>query len=192
MLVNSDLDMSISWSVVVQNTLPAFFVLMLVAGPALAHGPTRQKVDESMVINASPEKVWAAIQNFHDMSWDPDVASTDGDGDNTINSIRTLHMKSGGDLVQTLESYKPEKHAYSIFMPHNDPKVLAVADFSSQISVTAADNGMTTVEYRAAGYRGDPNGDPPEALNDASAITAMKTYILNGLMGLKKKVESGS
>ena len=175
-----------------RNTLSAIVALVLTASPALAHGPTRQKVDESVIVNASPEKVWAVIQNFHDMSWDPDIAATDGDGDNTVNTTRTLHLKSGGELVQVLESYKPEKRAYSIFMPHNDPKVLAVADFSSQISVSAADNGMSTVEYRAAGYRGDPNGDPPEALNDASAITAMKTYVLNGLNGLKKKVEGGS
>ena len=175
-----------------RKTLQTVFTLVLVTGPALAHGPTRQKVDESVVINATPEKVWAAIQNFHDMSWDPDVASTDGDGDNTINSTRTLHLKSGGELVQVLESYKPEKRAYSVFMPHNDPAVLPVADFSSQILVTASDNGTSTVEYRAAGYRGDPNGDPPEALNDASAITAMRTYVLDGLNGLKKKVEGES
>lgn len=175
-----------------RKTLSALLALMLAAGPALAHGPTRQKVAESVVINAPPEKVWAVVQNFHDMSWDPDVASTDGDGENTVNSTRTLHMKSGGELVQVLEAYKPEEHSYSVFMPHNDPKVLPVADFSSQLSVTATDNGMSTVEYRAAGYRGDPNGDPPEALNDASAITAMKAYVLNGLSGLKKKVEGGS
>lgn len=175
-----------------RKKLSALLVLMLAAGPALAHGPTRQKVAESVVINAPPEKVWAVVENFHDMSWDPDVASTDGDGENTVNSTRTLHMKSGGELVQVLETYKPEKHSYSVFMPHNDPKVLPVADFSSQLSVTATDDGMSTVEYRAAGYRGDPNGDPPEALNDASAITAMKAYVLNGLNGLKKKVEGGS
>ena len=175
-----------------RKTLPATLALMLMAGSALAHGPTRQKVDESVVINAPPDKVWAVIQNFHDMSWDPDVTSTEGDGDNTVNATRTLHMKNGGELVQVLESYKPDKHAYSVFMPHNDPKVLAVADFSSQISVTATDNGMSTVEYKAAGYRGDPNGDPPEALNDASAVTAMKAYVMDGLNGLKKKVEGGS
>ena len=174
------------------KTLQIVFTLMLVSSTALAHGPTRQKVDESMIINAAPEKVWAVIQNFHDMSWDPDVVSTDGEGDNTVNSTRTLHLKSGGELVQVLEAYKPEKHAYSIFMPHNDPAILAVADFSSQILVTASVNNTSTVEYRAAGYRGDPNGDPPEALNDASAITAMRTYVLDGLNGLKKKVEGGS
>ena len=175
-----------------QKMLYVVLVSLPVISPALAHGPTRQKVDESIIVNAVPEKVWAVIQNFHDMSWDPDVLSTDGDGDNTINCMRTLHLRSGGELVQVLESYKPEKRAYSVFMPHNDPAVLAVADFSSQILVTASDNGTSTVEYRAAAYRGDPNGDPPEALNDASAILAMKTYVLDGLNGLKKKVEGGS
>ena len=180
------------WRSNVWKSLPAVVTVMLVGNHALAHGPTRQKVDESVVVNAPPERVWAVIQNFHDMGWDPDITSTDGEGDNALNSTRTLHLKSGGDLVQVLESYKPDKRSYSIFMPHNDPKVLAVADFSSQITVSAGDNGTSTVEYRAAGYRGDPNGDPPESLNDASAITAMKTYILNGLRGLKEAAESGS
>lgn len=167
-------------------------VSLLLVSPALAHGPTRQKIDETVVINASPDKVWAIIQNFHDMSWDPEVVSTDGTGDNTVNAVRTLHMKNGGELTQTLEGYKPDKHSYSIFMPHNDPKVLAVADFSSQISVADADGGKSTVEYRAAGYRGDPNGDPPEALNDASAVKAMHDYVVTALAGLKAKVEGGS
>ncbi len=164
---------------------------LLLVSPALAHGPTRQKVDETVVVDAPPDKVWSIIRNFHDMSWDPAVVSTDGTGDNTVDAVRVMHMKPGGELEQTLESYKPEKHAYSIFMPHNDPKVLPVADFSSQISVVEADGGKSSVEYRAAGYRGDPNGDPPEALNDASAVKAMRDYVLTALAGLKAKAEGG-
>ena len=174
------------------NRLPVALTALLLASPAYAHGPTRQKIDQSITISAPVDKVWAVIQNFHDMSWDPDVVSTDGSGDNAVNSVRTLHMKSGGELEQVLESYKPDRHAYSVFMPHNDPKVLPVADFSSQISVEAVDGATSTVEYKAAGYRGDPNGDPPEALNDASAVKAMRDYVQTALDGLKKKVEGGS
>ena len=29
-----------------------------------AHGPTRKKVEESITINASPDKVWKVIGNF--------------------------------------------------------------------------------------------------------------------------------
>jgi Polyketide cyclase / dehydrase and lipid transport len=56
--------------VAIGRLLAALGVLALV-GTAAAHGPTRQKVRESIEINAPPAKVWAAIATFHDMSWLP-------------------------------------------------------------------------------------------------------------------------
>ena len=49
---------------------------------ALAHGPSRQKVTESIEINAPVDKVWAVVGNFQDMSWLPIVAKTEGTGGN--------------------------------------------------------------------------------------------------------------
>ena len=55
------------------------FVSALTAGavllslPASAHGPTRKKVSETVTISAAPERVWAVIGNFQDMSWHPAV-----------------------------------------------------------------------------------------------------------------------
>jgi Polyketide cyclase / dehydrase and lipid transport len=45
-----------------------------------AHGPSRQKITETIEIDAPPAKVWAAIADFHDMSWLPGVAKTTGEG----------------------------------------------------------------------------------------------------------------
>ena len=50
----------------------------LAAAPAFAHGPTRQKLELSVEVAAPPEKVWAVIGNFHDLSWVPAVAKVDG------------------------------------------------------------------------------------------------------------------
>ena len=47
-----------------------------------AHGPTRQKVTETVEINAPPDKVWEVIGNFQDMSWHPAVAKLEGKGGN--------------------------------------------------------------------------------------------------------------
>jgi hypothetical protein len=44
---------------------------------AMAHGPSRQKLIESVEINAPAEKVWAKIGNFQDMSWHPAVEKTE-------------------------------------------------------------------------------------------------------------------
>ena len=43
-----------------------------------AHGPSRQKVTETVEINAPPEKVWKVIGNFQDMSWHPRSPSSEG------------------------------------------------------------------------------------------------------------------
>ena len=157
---------------------------------ARAHGPTRQKVVQSVDIAAPPEAVWAVAGNFHDMSWDPSITATTGDGGNTVNSLRTLTLKSGGQITESLESYDPAEFSYGTFLPHNDPKVLPVADFSTVLKVTAAGAGKSTVQWRAAAYRGYPNNDPPPELNDEAAIAAMNAYLRTGLDGLKQKVES--
>ena len=46
---------------------------------ASAHGPSRQKVTETVEINAPADKVWAVIGNFQDMSWHPAVAKLEGE-----------------------------------------------------------------------------------------------------------------
>nr|WP_294543838.1 SRPBCC family protein [uncultured Rhodopila sp.] len=159
---------------------------------ALAHGPTRQKVVQSVDIAAPPEAVWAVAGNFHDMSWDPAVTATAGDGGNAVNSLRTLTLKSGGQITESLERYEPAQFTYGTFLPHNDPKVLPVSNFSTVLTVSAAGDGKSTVQWRAAAYRGDPNNDPPPELNDEAAVAAMNAFLRTGLDGLKQKIESGA
>lgn len=51
----------------------ASFLALVCVWPlaASAHGPSRQKVTESVEINAPADKVWAVIGNFQDMGWHP-------------------------------------------------------------------------------------------------------------------------
>jgi hypothetical protein len=163
---------------------------LLVPVGAGAHGPTRQKVVQSVDIAAPPEAVWAVAGNFHDMSWDPAVTATAGDGGNTVNSLRTLTLKSGGQITESLERYEAAQFTYGTFLPHNDPKVLPVSNFSTVLTVSSAGGGTSTVQWRAAAYRGDPNNDPPPELNDEAAVAAMNSYLRTGLDGLKQKIES--
>ena len=59
-------------------TLTTVAAFALVSFGAQAHGPTRKKVEETVEINAAPDKVWAVIGNFQDMSWLPPVEKTEG------------------------------------------------------------------------------------------------------------------
>jgi len=162
-------------------------------GSAQAHGPTRQKVSETIEINATPEKVWAVLGNFQDMSWHPVITKTEGKGDNTVGATRTLTLQGGGTIDEVIAKYEPEKFNFMYRIEKVDVKVLPVTNYSSWLTVTPVDGGAKSkVEWRGAFYRGYPNNDPPPELSDEAAIKAVTGVYKAGLEGLKKKVESGS
>ena len=169
----------------------ALMVLAL-PGAAWAHGPTRQKVTETIDIDAPPEKVWAVIGNFQDMSWHPAVKATTGEGGNTPDvAKRHLDLGGGASLDEELYKYDAENHNYSYRIPTVDVKVLPVNNYSSTITVTPKDDGKaSTVEWHGAFYRGYPNNDPPPDLSDEAAIKAVTGIYKSGLEALKTKIES--
>ena len=105
-------------------------VLALFPTLASAHGPSRQKVTETVEINAPADKVWAVIGNFQDMSWHPAIAKLEGSGGNDANATRTLTLTSGGTIDEKLLSNDPAKKIYKYEITKVDPKVLPVNNYS--------------------------------------------------------------
>lgn len=161
-----------------------------IAGPAGAHGPTRQKVTETIEINAAPDKVWAAIGNFQDMKWHPAVTSTEGKGGNEKDALRMLMLGPGARIHEKLTKYDAAGKTYSYEITAVDVKVLPVTNYSSTLSVKDA-GGKSTVEWKGAFYRGYVNNDPPPELNDEAAIKAVTGVYKAGLEALKKSLEAG-
>jgi hypothetical protein len=156
-----------------------------------AHGPSRQKVTESIVIDAPPAKVWATIADFHDMSWLPGIVKTTGAGGNEPDTAtRQLTLDNGATIDESLYKYDAGEMSYSYRIDNVDVKVLPVNNYSSTIAVLPAEGGKSTVEWRGAFYRGYPNNDPPPELNDEAAIKAVTAVYHKGLESLKKKVEA--
>ena len=87
-------------------------LLLLFAAVAQAHGPSRQKVIIKEEIAASPQAVWDRVKNFHDMSWHPAVAKTEGEGGNSIGAQRVLTLGNGGQIHEKLEKYDDAKHSF--------------------------------------------------------------------------------
>lgn len=156
---------------------------------AEAHGPTRQKITVTQEVAASPEKVWARIGNFQDMSWHPAVHSTDGENGNEIDATRVLTLgdKDGPTISEVLYKYKDEKRTYSYRITAVEVDVLPVTNYSSHLTVKDGENGGSLVEWRGAFYRGYPNNDPPENLNDAAAIAAVTGVYEAGLAALAEE-----
>jgi hypothetical protein len=174
----------------------AVALTLAVAGAAFtaawAHGPTRQKVRESIEISAPPAKVWATIGNFQDMSWLPPVSKTEGEKGNEIGATRRLTLTDGATVDEELYKYEADMQSYSYRITAVDVKVLPVTNYSSTLTVSPAPDGKAKLEWAGAFYRGFPNNDPPPELSDEAAVKAVSGLYRAGLEALKKKIESGS
>ncbi|QAZ38777.1 SRPBCC family protein [Methylibium sp. Pch-M] len=165
----------------------ALAALTLASSVALAHGPTRQKVVEKITIDAPADAVWAQIKDFDALAkWHPAVAESPADKGNAEGSVRTIKIKGGGGLVESLERYNAEGKSYSYRA--KDGGALPVTNYTSTITVSG-DGAKSTVEWRGAFYRGFPNNDPPPDQNDEAAVKAVTGVYQAGLANLKSLAE---
>ena len=167
----------------------AAVALAVVPTIAQAHGPTRQKVTVTQEVAAPPEEVWATIGDFQDMSWHPAVHSTTGEGGNEIDATRqlTLGEEGGPTIDEVLYKYDADKMTYSYRITEVAVETLPVTNYSSHLTVKPGTDGGSLVEWRGAFYRGYPNNDPPEELNDAAAIAAVTGIYEAGLQALAER-----
>lgn len=169
-------------------TVLAAFCAVMIAIPADAHGPTRQKVTVKTTVAAPPAEVWAAIGNFQDMSWHPAVHGSTGEGGNAIDATRVLTLgDAGGPTIdEVLYKFSDEKMSYSYRITAVEVDVLPVTNYSSHLTVRPSGSG-SEIEWRGAFYRGYPNNDPPEHLNDAAAVNAVTGVYEAGMAALRER-----
>lgn len=173
-----------------RNVSMGALAVLMVAAPATAHGPTRQKTTESVVVSVAPAVVWARIGNFQDMSWHPAIAKTAGQGANAANATRVLTLGNGATVAETLTKHDDAAMIYSYRITEVDVKVFPVSNYSSTISVKPEEGGQSRVEWAGAYYRGYPNNDPPAELNDVAASQAVTGLYRAGLDALKKALDT--
>ena len=159
-------------------------------GLAMAHGPTRQKVTQTIEINAPADKVWAVLGKFQDMGWTGIFVKTEGTGDNGVGATRKLSLPDGGTVEEKLNKYDAAGKSYSYEITKVDPKILPVANYSSTLSVKG-DGAKSTVEWKGAFYRSYGLNDPPPDQNDEAAVKAVTGAYTAGLANLKKTLEPG-
>ena len=170
------------------NTL--FFIIFFFntsTKDVFSHGPTRQKIKESITINAKPEEVWNVIKDFEKINiWHPSISKVESDGKN-----RTIYYspRNNTPIKQKLENYNAEKMMYKTSITEVDIKLFPVSTYTANISVKGNDDGTSTVLWKAAFYRAFLNNDPPPELNEAAAIEAVTEFFQAGLNNLKSKLE---
>lgn len=155
-----------------------------------AHGPTPQKVLESVEIDRPIEKVWEKIKDFGALSqWNPAIAKSDSEGGNKPGEKRTLTFPNGEHLVEELDFYDAGAYEYDYRLKDVNVKALPASSYSAVLKLTPEGQG-TKVEWKSRLYRGDTSNFPPDDLNDEAAVQAMQTFFKTGLENLKRIVES--
>ena len=160
--------------------------------PALAHGPTRQRVTQTVDIARTPEQVWAIAGDFDAIArWHPVIASSPATKGNEVGSVRTLTLKADGapKFDEELLKYDTVGRSYQYKILAVDPKVLPVNNYMAWFEVQPNPAGGSTVEWRAAFYRGYMLNDPPPELNDAASSKAVAGVLRAGLDNLKTLAE---
>jgi carbon monoxide dehydrogenase subunit G len=170
------------------NKFLALLALTFIPFSAMAHGPSPQKVEKTIVIKAPPAKVWAIVKDFGNMSWHPGIANTklEKKGEETF---RTLTLKSGGDIYEKFRSADDAamKMKYEIVSG-----VAPVADYNAFMTVTAGPGaGESTVTWVGRFYRTYKLNPPiPPGQDDETAVNFVTGVFDAGLPGLKKAAEN--
>jgi carbon monoxide dehydrogenase subunit G len=109
------------------------------------------KTYQSTVINAPAEKVWAAVSDFHDLSWAPNVVqSLDVVGDAGAKDIGAKRLLNGV-FAETLLTLDEDGRTFSYSIDDGPPPVSA-ADVSNYVGVVTVHTvtegaGGTFVEW---------------------------------------------
>lgn len=159
--------------------------LVLINSSVWAHGPTPQRVDEHIVIDAEVATVWQQVNAFDQLDkWHPAVESITMQDETT----RVVKLKSGGEITESLDESDPERHYLGYRLLTENIEAMPVSFYTIGIEVEPSDNG-SKVSWSGRFYRADTGNFPPENLNDEAAVKAMTDYAKSGLEGLKSTLE---
>ena len=83
------------------NFFKLFFLIILIVSfnnNVYGHGPSRQKVNEKIEINANSEKVWEIVKNFMKYDWNSSIQKVIAEN-NEVGAERKLEF-DGGKFVK--------------------------------------------------------------------------------------------
>lgn len=180
------------------------FVLLgcLFSMPVYAHGPTRQQVVESVVINVPAVKVWEMVGDFSGLhKWHPAIQSTQMQGKfRRILSLdadkKITEVQLRRDQEKMILKYKiidmSVTETFEFAGRQIERKVLPVNTYTGILSVAVEGKG-SKVTWKGKFYRPYLLNPPtPEGMSDKEATAVMASVYRGGLDNLKKLMEAAS
>jgi len=172
--------------------LLALPLALLPAAPADAHGPTPQKVEESIEIGAPCELIWSTLLDFGSIGdWYPGLAGVEATGAAERGATRTITLANGESFTEKLDEVDRLAQALSYRLATENLEALPVSFYTARMALgrEGPQGKSCKVEWSGRFYRGDTTNEPPPELSDEAAVAAMSAFFRTGLEGLKAKME---
>ena len=160
-----------------------FAVILLFPGLIFAHGPTRQKVTESVTIKGEISEAWELVSDLRNIGqWHSMYKSIEKEGEDP-QPIFMFSRESGVVQILTLDS---EKKLFKYRL--KKPGELSVNNYSARLRLEEGDSGRIKITYKGAFYRKFLNNDPPPEENDEAAIAAVTKMYKDTIEKFEKKL----
>lgn len=116
---------------------------------------------QSIVIDLSPQRVWDAIRDFHDMSWTPNViTSLETVGDRKGDEIGARRVLNGV-FHETLRELDDAGHTFSYSIDEAPSPICSteISDYVGRVAVKASPDGAgSMVEWSSSWQNNDEAG----------------------------------
>lgn len=116
------------------------------------------KTNQEIIISAGPDVVWAAIRNFHDMSWAPDVITSLEKVGNTSGSQVGSKRILNGLFKETLISVDDTAKTFTYSIDDGPSPISSeeISNYIGRVKVEASPGGEgTRVEWTSSWEKND-------------------------------------
>lgn len=160
-----------------------WWIGLCVSSSVWAHGPTPQKTDESVQVNATAEATWKRISAPCGLAqWHPQVTACEVVNDKQ----QKLTLSNGKQLLQEIDEVAAAEMTVSYRLSGDiDLEAMPVSSLNGKIKVLA-EGGQAKVSWMARYYRAFTGNEPPAGQDDESAKAAVDAFVKAGLQGLKE------
>ena len=160
---------------------------MLIPALAMAHGPTPLKFDIEVEVNASPDEVWAAVNNLCNIKeWNESITECSATGEG-LGAFRDYKLDNGEELKEEVTKVQADRKRMLTTLKVEKGRVIKdmpIMSMGSFLSVAENGSGGSKVKIRGTAYSSFEGKSPPPDRTDAfckAAVEALHTKTLNGL-----------
>jgi len=161
--------------------------ILLIPAIAMAHGPTPLKFDIQTEVNASPDEVWAAVNNLCAIKdWNESITECSSTGEG-LGAKRDFTLDNGEVLNEELTKVQADRKRMLTTLKVEKGRVIKdipIMSMGSFLSVADNGSGGSTVQIRGTAYSSYEGKSAPPDRSDAfckAAVEALHTKTLDGL-----------